>query len=148
MARLTQDRIRRATEQIGEGWIINGESALNLGKLVPEFRVPDEGNPDAYTSIELRWDWVDEERVDDRGQRYRLPTGTWRPKLRFSRWHRSGGIWTLFGPGREIVLTEFEPTKRRTFATLARITRELTPEACHALAAPRTVNVDALLDEA
>lgn len=148
MARLTKDRIRRATEQIGEGWIINGESALILGKLVPEFRVPDDGNPDAYTSIELRWDWVDEEMVDDRGQRYRLPTGTWRPKLRFSHWHRSGGTWSLFGPGREIVLTEFEPTKRRTFATLARVTRKLTPEACRALAAPRTVDVNARLSEA
>ena len=134
MARLTHDRIRRALGQIGEGWALDRQSALIWGELVPMFRVPDEGNPDGYTRIELRWDEVDEVKTNDWGQRFHVPTGTYRPMINISHWHRDGEVWASFGLGRDIVLTEYEPTKRRMFATLARITREYGPEACRALA--------------
>lgn len=148
MARLTQDRIRRALGQIGEGWALDRQSAMIWGKLVPEFRVPDEDNPDRLTRIELRWDEVREVRTNKWGQRFNVATGTYRPKLNISHWYRSGEMWASFGLGRDIVLDDHEPVKRRTFATLARITREYTPEACRALATPTPIDVNALLNEA
>ena len=148
MARLTQDRIRRALGQIGEGWALDRQSALIWGELVPMFRIPDEGDSDVYTELELRWDEVYEVKTNEWGQRFHVPTGAYRPMINISHWHRDGEVWASFGLGRNITLTEFEPTNRRMFATLARITRKLTPEACRALAALRTVDVDSLLSEA
>ena len=148
MARLTQDRIRRALGQIGEGWGLDTQSLLYWNELVPEFRVPDDGNPDGFTRIELRWDEVFEVRTNKWGVRHNVATGTYRPMLNISHWHRSGETWASFGLGRDIVLDDHEPVSRRTFATLARITREYTPEACRALATPPSIDVDALLNVA
>lgn len=148
MARLTQDRIRRALGQLGEGWGLDTQSLLYRNELVPEFRVPDEDNPDGFTRIELSWDEVREVRANKWGVRLNVATGTYRPMLNISHWHRSGEMWASFGLGRDIVLNDHEPVSRRTFATLARITREYTPEACRALAAPRSIDVNALLNDA
>lgn len=148
MARLTQDRIRRALGQIGEGWALDRQALIYWNELVPEFQVPDEDNPDGLTRIELRWDEVREVRTNKWGQRFNVATGTYRPKLNITHWHRSGEMWASFGLGRDIVLDDHEPVRRRTFATLAKITREYTPEACRALAAPTSIDVDALLNEA
>ena len=144
MARLTHDRIRRALGQIGEGWALDRQSALIWGELVPMFTVPDEDNPDELTRIELRWDEVREARTNKYGVRLNVATGTYRPKLNISHWHRSGEMWASFGLGRDIVLTEFEPTKRRMFATLARITRDYGPEACRALATCEVIDASIL----
>lgn len=108
------------------------------------FRVPDEGNPDGYTRLELRWDEIDEAKTNDWGQRFHVPTGAYRPKLNISHWHRDSEVWASFGLGRDIVLDDHEPVKRRTFATLARITREYTPEACRALATREGIDASIL----
>ena len=144
MARPTEDKIRRALRQLGKGWTLDSQSLYYRGELIPEFRVPDEDNSDGFTRIEIYWDEVREVRTNKWGVRLNVATGTYRPMLNISHWHRSGEMWASFGLGRDIVLSDQEPVRRRTFATLARITREYTPEACWALATHKPVSATIL----
>lgn len=134
MSTLTREQIKRALDQMGDGWALDRQMALIWGERVPLYRVDDEdGN--GFTAITINWREVQEVKANSWGDRFHVPTGTYAPVVNVSHYVRSGDAWASYGLGRDFPVDGFKPVKRRMFSQLARLTRELTPDKARELAA-------------
>lgn len=124
MSTLTRDQIKKAFDQMGDGWSLDRQMALLWGERVPLYRLDDEDG-DGFTAVTLNWREVHETRTNRYGDRFHVATGTYRPVLNVSHYVRSGEMWASYGLGTDFPVDGFEPVRRRMFSQLARITRSL-----------------------
>lgn len=131
MGKLSREQIDRAREQLGDGWALDLRMAAIWGMKVPVYRIEDEDDG-GYVDVTVDWREVEETRATDYGAVLHIPSGTYRPAIEVRHYVRDGrgnaSYYSGCGMGGLSFAVEVEPVRRRTFARLARITRELTTE--------------------
>lgn len=124
MSTLTRDQIKKAFDQMGDGWSLDRQMALFWGERVPLYRLGDEdGN--GFTAVTINWREVDEVKTNKWGDVFHVPTGTYRPVVNVSHYVRDGEVWASYGLGTDFPVDGFKPVRRRMFSQLAKITRSL-----------------------
>lgn len=142
MSTLTRDQIKKALDQMGEGWALDRQMALIWGKRVPLYHVEDEDGR-GYASVTVDWAEVKETRTNDWGDVFHVPSGTYRPVVNVSHYVRSeNGCGTCYGLGMDFPVDGFEPVRRRMFSQLAKITHELTSDRVRELVAAEAATRD------
>lgn len=112
MGKYTTKQIKNALGKLDEGWALDRQALLFDSALEPIYRIEDEGG-NGYTQVHLMW-------------LHNVETGEYQIEANVSHYERSGEVWCSYGLGHNLILSD--PTKRRMFAQLGKMTHKLTPE--------------------